>query len=127
MPAGWRRFIGALLVALLVRPLAAGQERGPTLSSQQRSVLHALVTAVDTRSAEVTVTESEWPLHVLRASDGSHYVAFSLHGLDGLSPTRESIAYVRLANKSAQERSAVAEWLSGQDRGRASNTNGRSR
>jgi hypothetical protein len=68
----------------------------------------------------VAVADADWPLHVLRASDGSHYVAFSLNRADGLRLNRPLVLYVRLATHrrdnefSPLERSAVAEWLAGQ-------------
>jgi hypothetical protein len=68
----------------------------------------------------IDAPEHEWPLHVLRASDGSHYVAFSVLPRQGLPANRPLVLYVRLATRSdprvasVPERSAVAEWLAGQ-------------
>ena len=109
----------ALLVASL--PLAAQQATAPNLSSSQRASLQAVVAAVDQMNAATDAAGVDWPVHVLRASDGSHYVAFSLAGVPGLKSGSPLVLYVRLATRRDEravstlvERSAVAEWLAGQ-------------
>src|SRR6185436_20370809 len=87
------------------------------LSRQQRELLQALVTAVDTASAAPS-SEAAWLIHVLRASDGSHYVAFSLAPAPASLPSGPMILYVRLSTAAAgetrvAERSLVREWLKG--------------
>jgi hypothetical protein len=99
---------------------AQPQPAPPNLSRSQRAALQAVVRAMDTATAVVETSEHEWPLHVLRASDGSHYVAFSVLSRQGLPANRPLVLYVRLATRSdprmtsVAERSAVAEWLAGQ-------------
>jgi hypothetical protein len=120
MHAVWRRFIGAALVTTLATMVFAQPLAPPSHSRQHRTALQAFVRAVDTRSAGVDIAEADWPLHVLRASDGSHYVAFSLNRVEGLALGRATVVYVRLATRRAAndsgpvERSVVAEWLAGQ-------------
>jgi hypothetical protein len=109
-------------IAILGAALSAEARQGdsPTLSRQQRVAMQAIVKAVESGAATVAVADADWPLHVLRASDGSHYVAFSLNRADGLRLNRPLVLYVRLATHrrdnefSPLERSAVAEWLAGQ-------------
>lgn len=89
------------------------------LSRQQRAALQAIVAAVDSGAPAMPVADAEWPLHVLRASDGSHYVAFSIIDAPDLQPERPAVFYVRLATRSdslmagTTERSTLAEWLAG--------------
>lgn len=116
-----RRAFAALLMLMATVPATARQAEAPALSRAQRAALQALVRAVDDRKSDIPVDEADWPLHLLRASDGSHYVAFSLHRLDGLRHDRPVVLYVRLASTRTAaagappaERSAVAEWLAGQ-------------
>lgn len=92
----------------------------PQLSKDQRTLLQAVVAAVDLAAAAPDTDAGAWQTHVLRASDGSHYVAFSV-----VSTAEAPIAaaplmtYVRLATAGAVpativvERSAVREWLAG--------------
>jgi hypothetical protein len=122
MHAVWRLFIGSTMLAVLAAmelPMSAQQPVAPELTRQQRAALQTLIRAVDTNSATVPVDDRDWPLHVLRASDGSHYVAFSLNRAEGLSADKPAIVYVRLETRRnsvdlIKERSAVAEWLAGQ-------------
>ena len=92
----------------------------PELSKDQRTLLQAMVAAVDAAPAAPDTEPSAWHTHVLRASDGSHYVAFSVAATaDRPIPTVPLIMYVRLATVPAPpattiaERSAVREWLAG--------------
>jgi tetratricopeptide (TPR) repeat protein len=94
----------------------AQQPAPPSLSRQQRAALQAVVRAVEANTAIADISEADWPVHVLRASDGSHYVAFSAPAESALKET--VVLYVRLATRptgtaSVAERSAVAEWLAG--------------
>ena len=58
----------------------AAAQSPPQLSKDQRTLLQAVVVAVDAAAAanQPPSTDVSWQLHVLRASDGSHYVAFSV-------------------------------------------------
>ncbi len=111
---------GFAIVALLLGAahIIAAQGATPQLSRQQRETLRQIVAAVDAASGEPDTPDVSWQTHLLRASDGSHYVAFS-----AASPARTKTAtgplvlYVRLASSSLSgqgvERSAVADWLAG--------------
>ena len=109
-----------LVAGLLVLPLAAlGQSKAPNLSKEQRQALLAAVTAAKT--AAPLPSEDAWQTHLLRASDGSHYVAFSAEAPAGLTPDLKLALYVRLEPRVADAppaaepaRSAVEEWLLGQ-------------
>jgi hypothetical protein len=96
---------------------AAGQQP-PELSRQQRELLNLLVTATD-KAAPPATDEGTWLVHVLRASDGSHYVAFSVAPPAHMLPATPIVLYVRLATAAVPgettvaERSTVREWLQG--------------
>lgn len=98
--------------------LAQPQPAPPNLSRSERAALQAVVQAMDNNAAVQDVAERDWPVHVLRASDGSHYVAFSVATAAPASK-RPIVLYVRLATRpnattsGVSERSAVAEWLAG--------------
>ena len=119
MSATSRLFLGVTSVVVLAMPGGvAGQ--APTLTRAQRTALEALVRAVDAHQPSLDLADADWPVHLLRASDGSHYVAFSIHPGAAIVTTRPVALYVRLATRrdaqsnSPPERSAVAEWLAGQ-------------
>jgi Tetratricopeptide repeat len=108
------------MAALVARPAASQQPEAPDLTRDQRATLRAIVVAVDEAASASGPSSVEWPVHTLRASDGSHYVAFSLVAPPGLAPNQRVALYVRLATRRVEgvtttpERSAVAEWLAGQ-------------
>jgi hypothetical protein len=114
-----RVFIGVALAAAVAAD-AGAQSATPNLTRQERAAMQAVVRAADATGSTVPVADADWPLHVLRASDGSHYVAFSLNNAAGLRLNRPLVLYVRLSTRRranetmAPERSAVAEWLAGQ-------------
>jgi hypothetical protein len=104
---------------LSVPAIVAAQGTAPSLSKEQRATLLTLVTAVkDNRSDPVA--EKDWPVHLFRASDGSHYVAFSAPAPEGLDPGTPLALYVRLttnhsgSSTTTPERSAVEAWLNGE-------------
>lgn len=106
-------------IAMVIVPASSSQQpEGPNLDQGQRAMLQAIVTAVDRAASSAQPTD--WPVHTLRASDGSHYVAFSLVAPPGLAPNQPVALYVRLATRriagvtTTPERSAVAEWLAGE-------------
>jgi hypothetical protein len=115
-----RLLVGAcVVVAFAATPCAAQQPAAPNLSRAERAALQTLVRAVDGGAAALDVADQDWPVHLLRASDGSHYVAFSIHADVAIAATRPVVLYVRLATKrdertTSPERSVVAEWLAGQ-------------
>ena len=92
----------------------------PTLNNDQRALLAALHAAVDAAQASADVAPEAWQTHMLRASDGSHYVAFSVAST-ATTPvnTRPQLLYVRLSVVATPplttpaERSMVREWLGG--------------
>jgi hypothetical protein len=116
-------FARAVLVVVLVlaMPLPApGQGRPPNLSKEQRQALLAAVTAVKEASPQPPSDEA-WQMHVLRASDGSHYVAFSADAPPDITADTPLALYIRLTPRPADlqsevvaSRSAVEEWLLGQ-------------
>src|SRR5688572_9325084 len=80
----------------------AAAQQPPELSKDQRALLQAMVAAVDAAAAAPDTDANAWHTHVLRASDGSHYVAFSVAStVDRPIPTAPLIMYVRLATVSA--------------------------
>ena len=91
----------------------------PNLTADQRALLTELLSTVD-RPAQGDATDPErWQVHVLRTSDGSHYVAFSVASTPA-SPVaaKPLLLYVRLSNVATPattlaERSMVREWLGG--------------
>jgi hypothetical protein len=110
-------------LCLLASSAFAQQTPAPTLSTAQRSLLRAVVAAVDEAARLPDTPDAEWSRHVLRASDGSHYVAFSVVAPAGTDPNNPVMLYVRLATRHdprlalAPERSAIAEWLAGRTAG----------
>lgn len=105
----------------LVSP-ALAQGTAPKLSRPQRAVLATLVDAVaEAAAGETPVQDADWHVHVLRASNGSHYVALRVLSRAVAPPTTPVTLYVRLTSRRtgartmlAAERSAVAEWLRGE-------------
>ena len=115
-----RRAAVVLVVGSAGLGWAQPQPAPPDLSRTQRAALQAVVRAMDGSTPPIEAPESEWPVHLLRASDGSHYVAFSIVTTQGLPSNRPLVLYVRLATRADRrlsntiERSAIAEWLAGQ-------------
>ena len=107
---------------LLFLSCDATAQNAPKLSKAQRALLEALVTAVDqAAAAPETAQAASWQSHLLRASDGSHYVAVRAR-VPGVEATVDrTTMYVRLATRrpaatasaAPPERSAVKEWLAG--------------
>lgn len=109
-----------LVIVLLVCPTAAlGQPKAPKLSKEQKQALLAAVTAAKT--AAPLPSEDAWQMHLLRASDGSHYVAFSMEAPADVTPGERLVLYVRLeprptdsSSTSSPPRSTVEDWLRGE-------------
>jgi hypothetical protein len=96
--------------------VASAQTAAPNLTRQQRDLLKAVVSAVDAAAPETA--DLKWQHHVLRASDGSHYIAISVTPPEALLPPEPIAVYVRLATAgngaiAVAERSLVREWLQG--------------
>ncbi|MDO8677438.1 MAG: hypothetical protein Q7R30_02585 [Acidobacteriota bacterium] len=113
------RLAAAVVTTCLCGQAAAQPAAAPNLTRQQRDLLQALVTAVDRAAGTPAASDQTWLLHVLRASDGSHYVAFSITPPPDTLPPSSIVLYVRLATATAAgvttvtERSTVREWLQG--------------
>ncbi len=113
---------GALTLAslcLLLPATAAPQGPAPRLSRGERDALRAVVAAVDAATTLPHAAPDDWPIHLLRASDGSHYVAFSALLPPEAASASAGTLYVRLATRpdvapTVAERSAVMEWLQGE-------------
>lgn len=115
-----------LAVGLVAMSLFAGvpaparaQGAAPKLSRAQRALLDAVVAAVDRATASPAPGAGSWQSHVLRASNGAHYVALRALAPDLPAPAGPVVLYVRLARHRGTpaapvERSAVREWLEGQ-------------
>lgn len=90
------------------------------LTRGQRQLLQALVIAVDGASGPGrAMIDAAWQHHVLRTSDGSHYVAWTMTPPADAVGAGPLLIYTRLAssppgNEPARaERSLVREWLLG--------------
>ena len=97
---------------------AFAQTAAPNLTRQQRELLSAIVTAVDAAAGQPEAADLTWQHHIMRASDGSHYVAFSAEPAAPLPPG-PVLLYLRLATAAPDgtrrlaERSPIKEWLAG--------------
>ncbi len=113
--------VAVVAVAVISRAdVAAQAPPTPRLDKPQQTVLEAIVLAVDQARANPAATSrSEWQVHVLRASDGSHYVALRGRAPGLIAPKEPVMLYVRLESRrdprtTALQRSAVLEWLKGE-------------
>ena len=89
----------SVLLGLTTAGAAAQQPAAPKLTRGERSAMQALVAAVDAAATATDTPPIDGPLHVLRASDGSHYVAFTLIAPPGLRADQQGVLYVRLATR----------------------------
>src|SRR5262245_40952723 len=112
--------LSALVVTACLCDSALAQTPAPSLTRQQSALLAELVAVVDAAAAEPETHDLKWHHHIMRASDGSHYVAFSAEPPASMPlPAGAALLYVRLATATpagAQrivERSPVKEWLAG--------------
>ncbi|HUQ87189.1 MAG TPA: hypothetical protein VM096_06490 [Vicinamibacterales bacterium] len=112
--------LAAVIVITCLCGSAAAQTPAPNLTKQQRDLLQAIVTAVDAAATQPETADVKWQHHILRASDGSHYVAFSAEPpATAALPAGPALLYVRLATATAAgaprlvERSPIREWLAG--------------
>jgi hypothetical protein len=112
--------LGVILMLLVASIAEARQPTTPQLTKPQRETLRAIVAAVDQAAPSPETPGVAWPIHIMRASDGSHYVAFSVTQESAPLPAGPVVLYVRLATtplssvQTISERSAVGEWLAGQ-------------
>ncbi|HEY8173459.1 MAG TPA: hypothetical protein VIH21_10280, partial [Dehalococcoidia bacterium] len=111
------RSVAALIVCIC---LCAGDARAQSATGpnrEQRELLHAVVLAVDAAASQAETRDAAWQTHVMRASDGSHYVAFTAQpSAETPLPSGPVVLYVRLANATPSrlgERSQIREWLAG--------------
>jgi hypothetical protein len=119
MSMGQTRLLSALVIACACGT-AAAQSPAPNLNRQQRDLLQALIAATDAAAAQPATPDVAWQSHVMRASDGSHYVAFTIEpSASAPLPAGSAMLYLRLATSSEGsappivERSAIREWLAG--------------
>jgi hypothetical protein len=110
--------VTACLCGLSTEALRAKAETAsaqtPALAKPQRELLAALVGAVDAASAAPETNDAAFRTHLLRASDGSHYVAFTVAPPPSSPlPSGPAAMYVRLATAQRVERSPIREWLAG--------------
>lgn len=109
--------LAAAIVTTCLCGSALAQTPAPDLTRPQRELLGALVTAVDRTTA--SPGDHAWQTHVLRASDGSHYVAVSVVPDAAMLADRPILVYVRLATAAVAgvttvtERSLVRQFLQG--------------
>lgn len=116
-------YVVMLAVGIFSSSVLQAQSNPPRLSRAQRATLQAIVATVDRIASAVpdaVTAEATWLAHVLRASDGSHYVALRADVPGIAVPTAPVTMYVRLAPRPAwgetavaSPRSAVMEWLRG--------------
>ena len=112
--------LAASIVFIFLSAGPALAQAPPTLSRQQRELLQSLLNAVDTAAAQPPAAPTPWQSHVMRASDGSHYVAFTIVPPTTTPlPQGPALLYIRLATAHPQaaarnsERSAIRDWLAG--------------
>lgn len=115
-----RRLLSVVvLMSLAASGVDAGQATTPQPTKTQRETLRAIVTAVDQAATAPETPDVTWPVHIMRASDGSHYVAFSVVQPSAPFPAEPFVLYIRLASappssvQTVVERSSVGEWLTG--------------
>jgi hypothetical protein len=107
----------AVVVSACLCTAAAAQT--PDLPKPQRELLAAMIAAVDAAGSTAETDNAGLRTHFLRASDGSHYVAFSVAPPPSSPlPSASPALYIRLATASSipsqrPERSLVREWLTG--------------
>ena len=111
--------LAAIVVTICLWASHISAQAPPALTSQQRDLLQALIASVDRAPTVTDPNDYPWLTHVLRASDGSHYVAFSVTPPAAAQPKGPVVVYIRLASAKTQgataagERSLVREWLQG--------------
>ena len=114
------RVVTAVVTACLCGSAFAQAPVVPNLTRQQRDLLQAIVTAVDAAATQPETADLTWQHHILRASDGSHYIAFSAEPpASAALPSGPVVLYLRLATATPPgvqriaERSPIKEWLAG--------------
>jgi hypothetical protein len=112
--------LAALVVTICLCGSHLAAQAPPTLSRQQRELLQSLLNAVDTAATQPPSAHTQWQTHLMRASDGSHYVAFTIVPPAATPlPQGPALLYIRLATANPQaaqriaERSAIRDWLTG--------------
>jgi hypothetical protein len=109
--------VAALIVCICLCVSDARAQSASTPSREQRELLHAVVLAVDAAAPQSETRDAAWQTHVMRASDGSHYVAFIAQPPAVMPlPAGPALLYVRLSQATpprAGERSQIRDWLAG--------------
>lgn len=113
MAAGMTTRIAPAFVVFVCSLTAAWAQTGaPNVSRVQRERLSALVAAVDAAGAQPETDTASMRTHVMRASDGSHYVAFTIDPAPTMPVPERAVVYVRLATAGGRtERSPIRDWL----------------
>lgn len=111
----------ALVIACLCSPTEALRakagttisEQAASLTRQQRDLLQTLIAAVDAAASTPETANVAFHAHLMRASDGSHYLAWSIEPPSPAALPKRPAVYVRLATATASrpERSPIREWL----------------
>lgn len=109
-----------VVLGCLCLAASAAAQPLPSLNNDQRGLLTALLAEVDSAAPLAQTAPEPWQTHVLRASDGSHYVAFSVASSPAAPiATSRVLIYLRLSlvpessTVTVAARSSVREWLAG--------------
>jgi hypothetical protein len=109
--------LAAWIVCICLCAQDAHAQSASNPAREQRELLHAVVLAVDAATSQSETLDATWQTHVMRASDGSHYLAFTAQPSAGMPlPAGPALLYVRLAHAAPSrlgERSQIREWLAG--------------
>src|SRR5687768_16294156 len=109
--------LAAWIVCICLCAQDAHAQSASNPSREQRELVHAVVLAVDAATSQSETLDATWQTHVMRASDGSHYLAFTAQPAAGMPlPAGPALLYVRLAHAAPSrlgERSQIREWLAG--------------
>ena len=103
--------VAASIVCICLCVGDAHAQSAPNLTREQRELLHAVVLAVESTTSQSPTQDAAWQTHVLRASDGSHYVAFTARPPAAMPlPAGPAVLYVRLSQAIAiAPRRAIAD------------------
>ena len=111
------RLVAASIVYICLCVPDAHAQSAANPTREQRDLLRAVVLAVDAATSQSETRDAAWQTHVMRASDGSHYVAFTARPPAEMPlPAGPALLYVRLAHATPPrlgERSPIREWLAG--------------
>src|SRR5688500_2517063 len=102
--------LAALIVITCLSVGVAYGQNAPNLTRQQRDLLQTVVTAVDAAAAQAPIDDAHWRAHMMRASDGSHYVAFTITPPPDMPlPGGPALLYLRVATAPPPGAAKLAE------------------